>query len=160
MAGQETTPEGYAVALSGTADKQAGGPHHNAGQLLKGQVTGCPLTPEHVFDESEPPLTLGSCLLQIPAAARIVQDALLYFEGARYCLAAWCIMPNHAHVVLTPSDGHGLSEILQSWKSFTAKEINKALGKDTTVIFSTESEFFQFLKKPTEAEPATVGGAR
>ena len=43
-------------------------------------------------------------------------------------MLAWCIMPNHAHVLvhvwLTP-----LAKLLQSWKSFTARAINECLGR-------------------------------
>ncbi len=42
-------------------------------------------------------------------------------------------MPNHVHVVLTPLPGFALSSILHSWKSFTAKAINKHLGRSGTV---------------------------
>jgi hypothetical protein len=38
-------------------------------------------------------------------------------------------MPNHVHVVFRASPGRELSEILHSWKSFTAKECNKLLGR-------------------------------
>ena len=37
-------------------------------------------------------------------------------------------MPNHVHAVLQPMPGHDLPQILHSWKSFTAKEINQRLG--------------------------------
>lgn len=38
-------------------------------------------------------------------------------------------MPNHVHTLLRPETGHGLPDILQSWKSFTAKKINKLFGQ-------------------------------
>ena len=85
-------------------------------------------SPKQTFDSCEPPLTRGSCVLHDPKVAEIVQKALLNFEGDRYRLAAWCIMPNHVHVVLTPLGEHGLSDILHSWKSFTSNKINKAIG--------------------------------
>ncbi|GHT93167.1 hypothetical protein AGMMS49545_11960 [Betaproteobacteria bacterium] len=37
---------------------------------------------------------LGSCVLQNPTIAKIVQEALLYHAGERYRLLAWCVMPN------------------------------------------------------------------
>jgi REP element-mobilizing transposase RayT len=60
--------------------------------------------------------------------AKLVADAVTHFESQRYDLAAWCVMPNHVHAVLNPRTGHKLSEILHSWKSFTAKEANKLLN--------------------------------
>ncbi len=75
--------------------------------------------------DSEAPLTAGSCILKEPKVAKVVQDALLHFEGKRYLLSSWCIMPNHVHLVVTPLSGHDLSTVLHSWKSFTANRINQ-----------------------------------
>ncbi|MCE5184886.1 MAG: valine--tRNA ligase [Planctomycetaceae bacterium] len=72
----------------------------------------------------------GECVLRDPRAAGILADALNYFDGQRYHLVAWAIMPNHVHVILKPIQGDKLSEILHSWKSYTANEINKALGRE------------------------------
>jgi REP element-mobilizing transposase RayT len=43
--------------------------------------------------------------------AKIVEEALWHFHEERYRLYAWCIMPNHVHVVLQPI-AHNLSDIL------------------------------------------------
>ncbi len=72
---------------------------------------------------------MGSCLLKEDAAAAIVENALRHFDGERYELRAWAVMPNHVHVVFTPKPGHALKEILHSWKSFTAHALNKLTGK-------------------------------
>jgi len=82
-----------------------------------------------ISKEHEPILTQGSCVLKMPCAAKIVQDAILYFEGERYYLSAWCIMPNHVHVIAAPINGFNLSQITHSWKSFTANKINRLLNK-------------------------------
>ena len=71
----------------------------------------------------------GSCVLRDPAIAKIVDDALHHFEGQRYELDEYVIMPNHVHVLVKPLNGHGLADITHSWKSFTANQINKRLGK-------------------------------
>ncbi|MBK8206938.1 MAG: transposase [Planctomycetes bacterium] len=75
----------------------------------------------------------GECLMNQPAIAAIVAGALKHFDGQRYRLIAWCVMPNHVHVVFAPMGVHGLSEILHTWKSFTANQINKQLGRSGTV---------------------------
>jgi REP element-mobilizing transposase RayT len=72
---------------------------------------------------------LGSCWLREPAIAELVEDALLHFDGERYRLLAWCIMPNHVHVVVEPVGGSTLAAIVQSWKSFTAKQANRRLSR-------------------------------
>jgi len=71
----------------------------------------------------------GSCWLKRPDIASMVEDALRHFDGKRYRLLAWCLMPNHAHVVVEIVSENSLSEIVGSWKSFTAKQANKAIGR-------------------------------
>ncbi len=71
----------------------------------------------------------GACLLLEPAPAAIVEDTLLHFDGQRYRLLAWAVMPNHVHVLVETHAGHPLPEVIQSWKSFSAKAINHALGR-------------------------------
>jgi REP element-mobilizing transposase RayT len=70
----------------------------------------------------------GKLWLRNPQIADRVQDALLFFDGERYRLRAWVVMPNHVHALLTPMDGWDLGSILHSWKSFTASQCNKLLG--------------------------------
>jgi len=62
---------------------------------------------------------MGCCALSHPAVAQQVQDSLLHFDGTRYRLAAWCIMPNHVHVLVKPVAP--LAQIVQGWKSVTAR---------------------------------------
>lgn len=71
----------------------------------------------------------GSCSLKRDAVAKTVADAFEHFDGERYRLVAWCIMPNHVHLVLQALPGHNLPEIMHSLKSFTAKEANRILGR-------------------------------
>jgi len=71
----------------------------------------------------------GSCSLAKETVANIVADALRHFDGARYDLGAWVVMPNHVHALVAPKQGHDLGAILHSWKSFTANQINKQLGR-------------------------------
>ena len=75
----------------------------------------------------------GACWLKQPEIAEIVEDALLHGDGQRYCLLAWCVMPNHVHVLIETREGWLLSGLLHSWKSFTAKSINRRLGHTGTV---------------------------
>jgi len=82
----------------------------------------------------------GSCFMKDPRVATLIQSALFHFSEVRYSLAAWCVMPNHVHVVVQPfgrreitagtAVPHAeLSDILHSWKSFTSKEANKLLER-------------------------------
>ena len=72
---------------------------------------------------------LGECWLRQPRIADLAEGALRFFDGQRYCLGAWAVMPNHIHVLLevwqTP-----LALLLKSWKGFTARKANKLLGRE------------------------------
>ena len=71
----------------------------------------------------------GECYLRDSRVAESVQNSFLFFDGERYRLTAWVIMPNHAHMLLTPCAGQELSDILHSLKSYTANEANKLLQR-------------------------------
>ena len=76
---------------------------------------------------------LGDCILANPAIAKIVHNALLHFHGSRYELLAHVVMPNHVHVLFRLDDGQDLGKTIHSWKSFTAHEINKVIGREGTL---------------------------
>ncbi|MBI4570090.1 MAG: transposase, partial [Planctomycetes bacterium] len=67
----------------------------------------------------------GECWLKEPRIGGMVAETLRHFDGERYDLHAWVVMPNHVHAVVTPREGHTLSAILHSWKSFTAHETHR-----------------------------------
>jgi len=75
----------------------------------------------------------GSCLLAKPNLAEIAENTFRHFDGQRYILDEFVVMPNHVHVLFAPIGGHQLSEILHAWKSFTAHEINKAMKRQGSV---------------------------
>jgi putative transposase len=67
--------------------------------------------------------------LAIPPIAELTQNALLRFDGERYLLIAWCVMPNHVHALAEIRSGHRLDRVVHSWKSFTAHAANRLLGR-------------------------------
>lgn len=75
----------------------------------------------------------GSCLLKAEGNRIVVAAALAFFQGQRYRLDAWVIMPNHVHVIVIPFPDYPLFRIIQSWKAYTAKEINKRRGSNGRV---------------------------
>ena len=79
----------------------------------------------------------GSCFLGKPAVAEKIAHALQHFEAVRYRLFAWCVMPNHVHVVFQPLTDHTLAGIVHGWKSYTAKEANRLLQR-TGVFWQRE----------------------
>jgi REP element-mobilizing transposase RayT len=71
----------------------------------------------------------GACWLRQTAVANIVEDSLLHGDGKRYRLLAWCVMPNHIHVLIETGSVYPVSAIVQGWKSYTARLINQHLGR-------------------------------
>ncbi len=71
----------------------------------------------------------GECLLREKRFRDFVSAALLHFHGERYHLDTFVIMPNHVHVIFHPISENRLEDILQTWKRFTAREINKLRGQ-------------------------------
>ena len=73
----------------------------------------------------------GECILKQSQAAEIVKQSLEYFDGQKYRLHAWCIMPNHLHVAMDLlSNDITLGSVVSGWKSFTAREINKCFNRN------------------------------
>ena len=74
---------------------------------------------------------MGSCLLRNAANATMVAETLRHFDDERYQLASYVLMPNHIHVLVRPLrvSQYTLEDILQSWKQFSAKRINRNMNK-------------------------------
>jgi putative transposase len=69
----------------------------------------------------------GSCWLRDEKIARITEQAMLFYNHERYRVIAWCIMPNHVHVIVEIPGRNTLESILHSWKSYVAHKANKVL---------------------------------
>ena len=70
--------------------------------------------------------------------SKIVRAAFHYHAGKKYELHAYCVMPNHVHLLLravkkSSDEYHHVADIVKSLKSYTALEINKQLGKEGQV---------------------------
>ncbi|MCX6995953.1 MAG: Mur ligase family protein [Kiritimatiellaeota bacterium] len=89
----------------------------------------------------------GACLLGQPDARRIVEETLRHFDGERYRLDAFVIMPNHVHVLVAPLGEHRLSEIVRSWKSYSAHEIGKLSGQSGAIW---QKEYFDHMVRNAE----------
>lgn len=75
----------------------------------------------------------GQCILKNADIRRIVSDSLSHFNGMRYDLLAYVIMPNHVHILLLIYDGEQIENIMHSLKSFTSKMINRKTGQSGSV---------------------------
>lgn len=88
-----------------------------------------------------------------PRIGSIVEDVILQADGERYALFAWCIMPDHVHVVIRQGPGARLDRIVQAWKSATAHRINTALGRRGRVW---AREYFDRFMRDDDQFKATI----
>lgn len=75
----------------------------------------------------------GSCVLREPACAAIAAQVMRKFEGVRYDIASFVIMPNHVHALFQLRGETKLRPLLKAWKGTSAHEINKHLGRRGTL---------------------------
>jgi putative transposase len=71
---------------------------------------------------------VGECWLRDARIAACVEEAIWFHHNQRYELLAWCVMPNHVHVLVHVWDWP-LAKILQNWKSITAVKANRISGR-------------------------------
>ncbi|HEY4284672.1 MAG TPA: helicase-related protein, partial [Chthoniobacterales bacterium] len=114
-----------------------------------------------------------------PNARTIIVDAFRHFHNERYEMFAFCVMPDHVHVLIQPwpkentsegaSNFWSVSELMRSIKSFTAREINRLEQKEGAV-WERESfdryirsdrdlaeKFHSILRNPWEAGVVQAG---
>ena len=107
---------------------------------------------------------LGRCYLRNPRVALVVAGAIQHFDAQRYRLFAWCVMPNHVHVLFSPLPGFALASILQSWKSYSAHSANAELRRSGVFwqreyfdhLVRSESHLLKFAKY-IERNPVKAG---
>jgi putative transposase len=79
---------------------------------------------EHFLDTCH-----GECLLRRPQLAKIVAESLLHFDGVRYQMGDFVVMPNHVHLLAAFPSAEAMRQQCDSWLHFTAFRINRELGK-------------------------------
>jgi len=95
----------------------------------------------------------GSCVLRNPENSKIVADSLLKFNGDRYWLTDFVVMPNHAHLLVVFPDDDSMLLQCEAWKRFTGRKINQRMadsgrfwqqdGFDCLVRSETQFEHFR-----------------
>jgi len=130
-------------------------PHCDGGELVQHLVWG-------TIGEGEGIKGFFGRFLSEPKCAESVEQALLHFDGERYRLLAWCVVPNHVHVVVEQIPG--LSKVAHAWKSFTAHEINRILGRNGAVWmreyfdrFMRDNDHLSTTIAYVEQNPASAG---
>ncbi len=77
--------------------------------------------------------TKGQNLAENPLAA-LIQEALLCFDGVRYDLQAWCIMPDHVHVALVFYPEFLMNKTIWSRKNWVCREYRMQLSRSVSVF--------------------------
>lgn len=93
-----------------------------------------------------------------------MSEAILHGNGARYVLQAWCVMPNHAHVLINTDGVNELGQIVHAWKRFTRRRINETLkrtgpvwAKDYFDRYVRDEKQFDAAKSYIEMNPVAAG---
>lgn len=96
----------------------------------------------------------GACHFNNSSIAEEVANTLRHFDEKRYRLFAWCVMPNHVHVVARLFPGQTLATVVHSWKSFSAKRANRILQTDG--IFWQREYYDHLIRSESEFERALL----
>jgi len=106
----------------------------------------------------------GAAWLNDARVADLVEGTLLHFDDQRYRLLSWVIMANHVHMLLIPIEPHDLSDIVRSWKSWSARRANALLGRqgafwaeDYFDRYARNEEHLLRMKAYIESNPVRAG---
>ncbi len=92
----------------------------------------------------------GACELRDANLAEIVARSLRHFDGERYHLGDFVVMPNHVHLLVCLLGATEIERLCKSWKRFMAGEINRALGRQGR--FWQEESFDHLVRSPEQFE--------
>jgi putative transposase len=111
-------------------------------------------------------LGYGECLLRKSSLASALENVLLKFDGERYRIAAWVIMPNHVHV-LVELWTMPLGQLVKGWKGPGARLINQMTGRNGQLWqddywdrFIRDEDHFRTALKYIESNPVKAGLAK
>jgi type I restriction enzyme R subunit len=92
----------------------------------------------------------GACVLRRRELAQIVANSLRHFDGQRYLLGDFVVMPNHVHLLVGLLGATDVEEQCYSWEKFTATQINRELNQ-TGEFWQAES-FDHLVRSPEQFE--------
>jgi len=74
----------------------------------------------------------GGCVLRKPQARKLVEASLLHFDGQRYDLERFVLMPNHVHLLIQMRPGFLLRKQLTESMRYTGRQVNAFLKQEGT----------------------------
>jgi REP element-mobilizing transposase RayT len=103
----------------------------------------------------------GECVLRKPELAEIVAQSLVCFDGQRYLLFDYVVMPNHVHLLAAFPNEDAMLAQCESWKHYTARLINRKLKRtgrfwqqDAFDHLVRSEEQFDYLRRYIAGNPA------
>ena len=79
----------------------------------------------------------GPTYLRMPAIVQVLVDAIKQGASSYYRSHAWVVMPNHAHLLITPQIDP--RTLLRNLKGVSSREANKLLGRTGQAFWQDES---------------------
>jgi putative transposase len=92
----------------------------------------------------------GRCLFRRPELAQIVADSLLHFDGQRYRMGDFVVMPNHVHLLAVFPSATAMKDQCDSWLHYTAYRIRQVLGEKGK--FWQQEPFDHLVRSPEQYE--------
>ena len=103
----------------------------------------------------------GKCVLRRPDLSEIVAKSLRHFDGERYVMLDYVVMPNHVHLRASFPDEGAMVAQCESWKHFMAVQINRRLDRkkrfweqDAFDHLLRSEEQFHYLRRYIAENPA------
>ena len=91
---------------------------------------------------------MGACVLARPELRAMVTESLHHFDGVRYHLGDYVVMPNHVHAIVGLLGSVRIDAVCSSWKRSAARRINAALGQKGR--FWQEESFDHLIRTPKQ----------
>lgn len=77
----------------------------------------------------------GAAVFSDPVNRAVVEEALHYYDGKRYALYSFVVMPNHVHLLMMPTDGNTIASIMRLFKHYVSTKL--------AAVQSWEGKFWQ-----------------
>lgn len=107
------------------------------------------------WDDALHKSSIGPFYLKDDRIAEITANSIRYHDGEWFDVLAYCIMPNHGHLVLTPYEStdtadYSITKIMHNVKRNSAKQANAVLGRSGA--FWQHESYDHFARDEAELE--------
>jgi REP element-mobilizing transposase RayT len=69
----------------------------------------------------------------VPEEKNIITRAINHFDDSRYVLLVYVVMHDHVHILVEPCERYTLTQLVHSWKSFTANRLQLQFNRRKSV---------------------------